>query len=184
MPALINTAQNTAHKTTHDNRPAMDTISNYFNAERAESLLFIAVGAIALAASAWCVLAVRKPFFTGMAITLSVVAVLQLVVGVTVYLRTPSDAARAQQMVHAAPARLKTEEVPRMQVVMRNFKRYLAVEVVLLIASLAALALATQAATWRGAATGLAVQAVFTIVLDLAATRRGAAYLEWLLAAG
>ena len=108
----------------------MDTIAHYFNAERAESLLFIAVGATALAASAWCLFVLRKPFFTGMAITLSVVALLQLVVGVTVYLRAPSDTARAQQMVQAAPARLKTEEVPRMQVVMRNFKRYLAVEVV------------------------------------------------------
>ena len=161
----------------------MDTISNYFNAERAESLLFIAVGAIALAASAWCLFVVRKPFFTGLAVTVSIVAVLQLVVGVTVYLRTPSDVARVQQMAREAPARLQSEEVPRMQLVMRNFKLYLSVEVLLLIASIAVLALATQAAVWRGAATGLAIQAVFTIVLDLAATRRGAAYLEWLLAA-
>ncbi len=159
----------------------MDTITDYFNAERAESLLFIAVGALTLAASAWCALVLRKPFFTGMAITLAVVAVLQLVVGVTVYLRTPTDVARVQQMVREAPARLQTEEVPRMQVVMRNFKTYLVVEVLLLIASLAVLALVTQSPVWRGAATGLALQAVFTIVLDLVATRRGAVYLDWLL---
>lgn len=159
----------------------MDTITDYFNAERAESLLFIAVGALTLAASAWCALVLRKPYFTGMAITLAVVAVLQLVVGVTVYLRTPTDVARVQQMVREAPARLQTEEVPRMQVVMRNFKTYLVVEVLLLIASLAVLALVTQSPVWRGAATGLALQAVFTIVLDLVATRRGAVYLDWLL---
>ena len=52
----------------------MDTLSNYFNAERAESLLFIAVGAIALAASAWCLFVLRKPFFTGLAVTVSTVA--------------------------------------------------------------------------------------------------------------
>jgi hypothetical protein len=33
----------------------------------------------------------------------------------------------------------------------------------------------------RGAAMGLAIQAVFTAVLDLAAMRRGDAYLTWLL---
>jgi hypothetical protein len=33
----------------------------------------------------------------------------------------------------------------------------------------------------RGAAVGLALQAVLTAVLDLVATRRGDAYLTWLL---
>jgi hypothetical protein len=62
----------------------METISTYFSAERAESLLFMAVSAIALAASAYFVVVLRKPFFNGMAVTLSVVAVLQMIVGVTI----------------------------------------------------------------------------------------------------
>ena len=159
----------------------MDTISTYFNAERAESLLFIAVGAIALALSAWCLLVLRKPLFNGMALTLSVVAALQLVVGVTVYQRSPQDTARVQQMVQSAPQQIQSEEVPRMRVVMRNFKIYLGVEVALLILSLVVIQLASPGGFLRGAAMGLALQAVFTAVLDLAATRRGDAYLSWLL---
>ena len=159
----------------------MDTISTYFNAERAESLLFIAVGAIALALSAWCLLVLRKPLFNGMALTLSVVAALQLVVGVTVYQRSPQDTARVQQMVQSAPQRIQSEEVPRMRVVMRNFKIYLGVEVALLILSLVVILLASPGGFLRGAAMGLALQAVFTAVLDLVATRRGDAYLSWLL---
>jgi hypothetical protein len=160
----------------------METISDYCKAERAESLRFIAVGGMALAASAWCVLVLGKPFFNGMAITLSVVAALQWRVGVTVCRRTLADAARVQQMVRAARARLKTDEVKRMLVVMHNFTLYLTLEVMLLLASVVVLTLATQAGAWRGAATGLAAQAVFTMALDLAATRRGAAYLDWLVA--
>ena len=159
----------------------MDTISNYFNAERSESLLFIAVGAIALAVSAWYLLVLRKPFFNGMALTLSVVAALQLIVGVTVYQRSPQDTARVQQMVQSAPDRIKSEELPRMRVVMRNFKIYLGVEVALLILSLVVLMLASPGGFLRGAAMGLALQAVFTAVLDLVATQRGDAYLNWLL---
>lgn len=143
----------------------MDTVTTYFNAERGESLLFIAVGVITLALAAWCVLVLRKPFFTGVAVTLALVAMPQLVVGVTVYLRTSGDVARVQQMVQEAPARLTTEEVPRMQRGMRNFKLYLVVEVLLLIASLVVLALVTQSPMWRGAATGL--------VADSALTHRG-----------
>lgn len=159
----------------------MDTISTYFNAERAESLLFITVGAIALAVSAWCLLMTRKPFFNGMAITLSVVAALQLIVGVTVWQRSPEDTARVQQMAQSTPERIRSEEVPRMQVVMRNFRIYLGVEVALLILSLLVLVSAPAGGWLRGAAVGLALQAVFTAALDVAATRRGDAYLTWLL---
>lgn len=159
----------------------MDTISNYFNAERAESVVFIAVGVIALAVSVWFVVLLRKPFFNGMALTLAVVAALQLIVGVTIYQRSPQDTARVQQMVRSAPQRIQSEEVPRMQVVMRNFKLYLGVEVVLLILGLATLMYAAPGGFLRGAAMGLALQAAFTAVLDLVATRRGDAYLNWLL---
>lgn len=159
----------------------MDTISTYFNAERAESMLFIAVGVIALAVSAWCLLVLRKPFFNGMAVTLAVVAALQLIVGVTVYQRSAQDTARVQQMVQSAPERIRSEEVPRMRVVMRNFKIYLGVELALLILSLVVILLASPGGFLRGAAMGLALQAVFTAVLDLVATRRGDAYLSWLI---
>ena len=159
----------------------METISTYFSAERAESILFIAVGVLALAASAYFLLVLRKPFFNGAAITLSVVAALQMIVGVAIYQRSPVDTARVQQMVQSAPQKIKSEEIPRMQTVIRNFKIYLGVEVGLLILSIGVLLLSSPGTLIRGAATGLAIQAVFTAVLDLAATRRGDAYLTWLL---
>jgi hypothetical protein len=159
----------------------MDTISTYFNAERAESVLFIAIGVIALAVSAWCLIVVRKPFFNGVALTISVVAALQLIVGVTIYQRSPQDTVRVQQMLQSAPERIQSEEVPRMHVVMRNFKMYLGVEVALLIFSLIVILIASPGGFLRGAAMGLALQAVLTAVLDLVATRRGDAYLTWLL---
>jgi hypothetical protein len=159
----------------------MEAISTYFNAERAESLLFIAVAAIALAAAIGCRFVLQQPFFTGMAISLSVVALLQGVVGVTIYQRSPQDMARVQQMLRSAPQRLQTEEVPRMRVVLHKFKIYLAVELALLLLSLAVLAFATPGSLVRGVALGLALQAGFTAVLDLVAMRRGDVYLDWLL---
>jgi hypothetical protein len=159
----------------------MDTVSTYFSAERAESLLFIAIGTIALALSAWCLIVLRKPFFNGVALTISVVAALQLIVGVTIYQRSPQDTVRVQQMLQSLPERIQSEEVPRMRVVIRNFKMYLGVEVALLILSLIVLLSASPGGFLRGAAMGLALQAVFTAVLDLVATRRGDAYLIWLL---
>jgi hypothetical protein len=128
------------------------------------------------------VLVLRKPFFNGMAITLSVVAALQIIVGITIYQRSPLDTARVQQMVQSAPQQIKSEEVPRMQKVILDFKIYLGVELSLLVLSIVVLLLLSSPGTIiRGAAMGLAIQAVFTAVLDLAAMRRGDAYLTWLL---
>ena len=159
----------------------METIATYFNAERDESMLFMAVGALALAASAYFLLVLRKPFFNGMAITLSVVAALQIIVGITIYQRSPLDTARVQQMVQSAPQQIKSEEVPRMLKVILNFKIYLGVELSLLVLSIVVLLVSSPGTIIRGAAMGLAIQAVFTAVLDLAAMRRGDAYLTWLL---
>lgn len=159
----------------------MDTVSTYFTAERTESLVFIAVGLLALIASAACVITLRKPLFNGMALTLSVVAMLQLIVGITICQRSPQDTARVQQILQSEPERIQSEELPRMRVVMRNFRIYLGVEVALLILALVVIPFAAPGGFMRGAAIGLALQAVFTAVLDLVATRRGEAYLNWLL---
>ena len=159
----------------------METISTYFNAERAESVVFIVAALLALAASVWCLLVLKQSFYFGMAISLATIAALQLIVGVTIYQRSPQDTARVQQMIQLEPDRLQTQEVPRMRVVMRNFKIYLGVELTLLILSLFALTLITPGSLAQGLALGMALQAAFTAVLDLIATLRGGAYLSWLL---
>ena len=159
----------------------MNAIFTYFNGERSESMLFIAVGVLAVLVSAYFAGVVRKPFFSGMAITLSLVAILQITVGITIFQRTPSDTTRVVQMVQSTPQRIHEEEVPRMQIVMRNFKIFLGVELSLLILSIIVITSTTSGSLIRGAAIGLAIQALFTIVLDLAATQRGNVYLTWLL---
>ena len=68
-----------------------------------------------------------------------------------------------------------------MQKVILNFKIYLGVELSLLVLSIVVLLVSSPGTIIRGAAMGLAIQAVFTAVLDLAAMRRGDAYLIWLI---
>ena len=129
---------------------------NYFSAKRTERLVFITVGLLALLASTACVIVLRKPLFSGWALTMSVVVMLQLSEGI------------------------RSEELLRMRVVMRSFKICLGVEVALLILGLIAIPFAAPGGFIRGAATALALQAGFTAMLDLAATRRGDAHLKGL----
>ena len=152
----------------------------YFAAERAESFLFIAAGIIALSVGLWMALSVRKAFALGLAGPLVAVALIQLAVGTTVALRSPPDAARVEHILAAERPRLKSEEIPRMVVVMQNFRTYRAVEIALILVGLLLMFGPLPGDIWRGAGIGLFIQASLTLALDFFAERRGSEYLDWL----
>ena len=158
----------------------MDPVNDYFSAEAAESLLFMAVGAVALGLAAWFWWRQRQPYWRGMAVSLAAVALIQLVVGSTIWLRSPQDMARVHRLVAERSERLQTEEIPRMQQVMRNFEVYRWLEIGLLAVGLLSAWRAPRHSAWRGAGLGLALQAGFMLVLDHFAEARGAVYLQWL----
>jgi len=158
----------------------MSAAADYFGAEQAEGLVFIACGLLALgvAVAGWTLW--RKPFMAGMAWPLALVAAIQLVVGATVWWRSPQDLQRVQTWVQQAPERLRREEIPRMQAVMRNFVLYRWVELAVLLAGVLLLVLAAPGSGWRGAGLGMAVQGGLMLLLDYFAEQRGHAYLAFL----
>jgi len=158
----------------------MEQINHYFGAERMESLLFIGVGIVALGLAAYALLASQNALLRGSAWPLAVVALIQLGVGGGVYLRSPKDIARVQHIVQSEPKRIVAEEIPRMDIVMRNFVLYRWIEIGLMVAAVAMFALGAEGSGWRGAGVGLFVQAGLMLALDFFAERRGTAYLDWL----
>ena len=66
----------------------LNHIDSYFNAERAESFVFIAMGALALGFAAFAMLRDADVILKGMAIPLALVGIIQLVVGGTILPRT------------------------------------------------------------------------------------------------
>jgi len=58
------------------------------------------------------------------------------VVGTTVYIRSPKDSIHVREIVQNDRARIISEEIPRMEVVMKNFVVYRWVEIVLIILGL------------------------------------------------
>ena len=65
----------------------MENIQVYFKAERAESLAFLAIGFLAFAAGIYFVVSVKRPFYMGIAWPLIIIALVQLFVGGTVFIR-------------------------------------------------------------------------------------------------
>ena len=157
----------------------MDQVTKYFNAEKSESLIFIITGIIAVIFSLYFLFKVKTPFYTGMTYPLIGVALIQIIVGTSVYFRSPKDILRVNTILREVPTNIKVEDIPRMEKVMKNFVIYRWIEISLLVAGII-LILFTPISLCKGAGTGLIIQSSLVLVLDYFAEERGNVYLDFL----
>lgn len=158
----------------------MNPIEKYFNAEKYESVFFVLVGLVAIVLATYFFVKVKQPFYLGMAYPLIAIALIQIIVGSTVYFRSPKDIARVNEIVQADRMKIQTDEIPRMEVVMKNFEVYRWVEIVLLIIGLIMFFSFSPMTFWKGIGLGLFIQAGLMLLLDFFAESRGEIYLEYL----
>jgi len=150
--------------------------ARYFAAERRESAVFLACALAAAAASA-ALAALRSPY-RAMAWPLLAVGLIQLVVGSTIFLRTPGQAARLTRQLREAPAAYRTEETARMQRVQRGFVLYKRIEIGLLALGRALASGEGYGRTLYAVGMGLILEAGLMLALDLRAERRAHRYLQ------
>ena len=158
----------------------MENIQLYFKAERAESLVFMAIGIVAFAAGIYFLFSFKKPFYTGIAWPLIIIAVIQLFVGSAVFIRSPKDIARVEIMYSTNHHALTTEEIPRMETVMKNFAVYRWVEIALAAVGVILILAQIFGSMGKGIGTGLFIQSLLMLVADYFAMKRGQRYLDWL----
>ena len=154
----------------------MNSMSDYFVAEKQESIIFIVVGLLATGFSLWLWMNGHRLKY--MAYPLVVIALMQIVVGGTVYLRTDSQVSTLSAQLQVNPAALKAEETARMETVMKNFSIYKSIEMLLLIMGVGMIAFFQRHDVAAGIGVGLILQAAFTLTLDIFAETRGADYLS------
>jgi len=154
----------------------INQMSSYFSAEKQESLIFVAVGLVAIVISVW--LWMNGHRLKSMAYPLVIIAMMQIVVGGSVYIRTDTQLSTLSAQLTANPEALQAAEATRMQTVMKNFSIYKAVEMVLLITGVGMIAFLQRHDVAAGIGVGLVVQAAFTLTLDIFAEARSADYLS------
>jgi hypothetical protein len=158
----------------------MEQISKYFNEEKYESVFFILVGVIAIVLSIYFFIKVKTPFYNGISFALLAVAAVQLTVGISVYFRSPKDIIRVENFVKLEKEKIQTEEIPRMNVVMKNFILYRWVEIGLLVLGLVFFFYFKPDTLMRGLGLGLFIQSALMLFLDYFAEKRGFEYVDFL----
>lgn len=109
----------------------MNNMSTCFVAEKQESVIFVVVDLLAIGFSLW--LWMNGHRLKSMAYPLVMIALMQIVVGSTVYLRIHSLLSTLSRQLQAKPAALKAKQTARMEIVMKNFSIHKAIEMRLLI---------------------------------------------------
>jgi hypothetical protein len=161
-------------------RKKMNPIEKYFNEEKYESLFFVLVGVIAILFSIYFFTKVKLPFYNGVSLALLAIAALQLTVGISVYFRSPKDILRVENIVKFEKPKIQSEEIPRMEIVMKNFVIYRWIEISLLILGLIFFFYFDAESFMKGLGIGLAIQSGLMLFLDYFAENRGEIYLTYL----
>jgi multidrug transporter EmrE-like cation transporter len=155
----------------------MKFIVAYFNEEKIEAFVFVAIGLAALLLGIYFWFGKQTDFLKGAAIALILIALIQLTVGGIIIVRSPKDIIRVQQIVKSEPARITSEELPRMEVVMKNFIIYSYVELALMALGLILFFISSAASFWKGLGIALFIQAALMLAFDHVAEARGKKYI-------
>ncbi|MGH7537434.1 MAG: hypothetical protein ACREMF_02260 [Gemmatimonadales bacterium] len=151
-----------------------DALTIYFNGEKNAGLLLTGLGLLGLAAAA--LFFQPRWGLRSFAVTLAVLALIEIAIGVGLYLRTGPQVSGLLALLGSAATRFFADEGARMARVQRNFLVVQYIEaVVIVVATITALALRHRVAI-AGIALGLLLNAAL-LAFDLVAERRGAAYL-------
>lgn len=158
-----------------------EALTTYFDGEKSAGLVLAGVGALACG---WA-FAVRRGYTdaAGMFWPVVIIGVLQVAIGVGLYLKTGPQVAALHATMERAPSEMLSAETPRMRAVQRNFPIIEVVELVMLAVGVA-MALGLKGRPYLSeVGMGLALQASVMLVFDLLAEKRGALYLAALLRA-
>jgi uncharacterized membrane protein YidH (DUF202 family) len=159
----------------------MDWIRNYFLAEKNESLFFIIIGTLAVAVGIYFWMTLKKPFITGLAIPLILLGAVEIIVGATVYIRSPKDIQRVETYFQQDISKVQAVEIPRMQAVNKQFRWLRYTEISFMILGLLFAFGFRNQPFWQGFGIALFMQSAVLLSLDYFAERRGIEYLEKLL---
>jgi len=158
----------------------MYSTNKYFNAEKGENLLFVLVRIVAILVSIYFIIILKSNFYNGVSISLISVAILQLIVGFTVFVISPKDIIRVNELFKKNKTKIQTEEISRIKVVMKNFVFYRWIEIILAIIGVILYFIFEKSSIFKGIGLRLFIQSIFNSFLDYFAENKGKIYLNYL----
>ncbi len=156
----------------------MEFIKTYFTAEKSESLVFMAIGLITISFSTYALFKWDDSFYKGFAIPVILIALIEIVVGGSVYFRTDKQINQLETLYQQDKTAFTKAETPRMDTVMKNFLLYKKVEVAFVVIGLLLIFFVPTREFWLGIGVGMLLQGTLMLTADIFAERRGKEYIH------
>lgn len=156
-------------------------IQTYFQAEKTGGQLAMAIGIVACSIGGGVMLSAGAPFYTGLAIPLVIIGMVQIMVGATVARRSDLQADDLEKLHKESPAVFRNQETQRMEPIMRNFIRIKWVEVAFIVLGLAIILLNQSPNFTKGLGAGLFAQGAIMLGFDFFAEKRAKEYLAFVI---
>lgn len=156
-----------------------EAIEKYFMAEKAESVLFMGIAAVAIVVAVICFFVIKTPQCKGAAIPFILVGLLLGIVGFTVYKKSDEDRIRNVYALTMNPAAIQQSEAPRMDMVLKKFTWYRYTEMALAIIGVALFCYYRNCqaqAFYKGIGMGLFIMASVALTVDYFAAKRAQVY--------
>ncbi len=153
-------------------------VNTYFKKEQSASTIFIVVGILSIIYAIYLWMQRPTEFYQGMSYPFFGIGLVQVMVGLIVWLRTDSDIARVNGYLEKDPAALSTDEVTRMKTVISNFTIYKWTGIIFILISLGLIFYFKEFNFLKGVGAGLFPQALFTLIYDFFSEKRGKEYYQ------
>ena len=155
------------------------SVFQYFKTEKKESFYYIVLGLLSVVFTIYF-LSKGHRFYNGISYVLISVGLIELVVGVTIYLRSDKDMAREDHFIHTDIYLIKDVEIPRMQLQLKNLNIYLIADKIFIIVGLILLFSSAPFSLVKGIGIGMTIQSMMLLFLDYRATQRSKTYFNFL----
>lgn len=157
----------------------MDSVLNYFNGEKIQCLIGLVISITFIIASAYF-LSTQKALLNGMGYSILPLAILISIICIGVIVRVPKDIERVTTYCEEESGKLRTEELPRMEKVIKNFNILKKVEVGIFFVGWVLLFIFWGNHLIKGVALGLIIQGITLFLFDSMAESRGEIYINFL----
>lgn len=157
----------------------MDNISNYFSGEKTQCTAGILLALLSILLAAYFIYT-NNILLKGIAVAFILPSLLLLAICVGIVWRTPNDILRVSSYYKSEPSKLQTEELPRMQKVMKTFPIIKTIEVCIFVAGVLLVLFFGKNNLLAGIGIGLAIQGAALYTFDHFAEARGKVYTYYL----
>ncbi len=154
----------------------MNFIQDYFKPEKYEAALFLLIGIALITFSVYVLMKFGDSFYKGLAIPFILVALVQIVVGASVFFRTDQQMSQLETLYKENPKAFAEQELTRIVPVNKNFVIYRNVELIFILIGLIIFFFLRDKDFWYGVGVGMFIQGAVMLSLDMFAERRGHIY--------